>query len=665
VEMEEKNSRIVILYGSQTGCAREVAERLARQSLAYSYAPVVASMNKYPRQNLPGEECVIFVASTTGQAEVPDNMKIFWRFLRRKDLPKNSLENLRFTVFGLGDSSYPIYNAVARRLYQRLLDLGAKAFHPRGLGDDQHDLGYDGALTPWAKKLWETLGKIRPVMGKSEYARSSSGSLPLLPPPFIVRIIQKGNPMKYDAEETDSHEEGSIHEKKKNRSSRACVTLTPDELKMFNSKDVMLGKVVQNKRMTSSGHFQDVRHIVFDFNDSNQSIEYTPGDVLNVYPQNSYKETVIAIKKCGLHPDDVLEITTNPNSPKFLVEAAAQGRVIPSRVRCLDLFRTYLDIFGTPSRYFFEVLSHFATDKMHRDKLLEFTSAEGQLDLYQYNNREKRTFVEVLSDFNSAKLPLSYLISLIPPIQIRQFSIASSCRKFPNQVHLCVAIVQYRTIFKRLKNGLCSSWLASLDPNQGPHLVPVSISKGSIRMPKDSSKPVIMIGPGTGIAPFVAMCQEREALLRTRKDDNLGSIYVFFGCRNQNGDFLFQQEWKSLLSGTMGAESENDGPEGKTKSKRQRIVPAVAGLYVAFSRDSNKKVYVQHKLAEQKELVWETLGKKKGYLLLAGNAKKMPNDVRKQIQEIVRVLGKLDEKTAKMFMLQMDSSRRYIQESWS
>lgn len=103
-------------------------------------------MDDYDKSNLPEERLVVFVASTTGQGDVPDNMKAFWRLLLRKDLPSDSLSRLRCAVFGLGDSGYPLFNAVARRLHQRLTQLGAAAVVDRGLGDDQHDQGY-GAPT--------------------------------------------------------------------------------------------------------------------------------------------------------------------------------------------------------------------------------------------------------------------------------------------------------------------------------------------------------------------------------------------------------------------------------------------------------------------------------------------------------------------------------------
>lgn len=112
---------------------------------------------------LPSESLVIFVASTTGQGEVPDNMKKFWRFLLQKKLPSDSLSNTRVAVFGLGDSSYPHFNFVAKRLYNRLAQLGAQHIIKRGDGDDQHDLGMEGELDPWLDQLWNILLSMHPL----------------------------------------------------------------------------------------------------------------------------------------------------------------------------------------------------------------------------------------------------------------------------------------------------------------------------------------------------------------------------------------------------------------------------------------------------------------------------------------------------------------------
>ena len=146
-----------MLYGSETGNAHDVAERIAREATRRSYAATVRAMDAYDVTALPSAGRAVFVTSTMGQGDPPANVRAFWRFLLRKNLPANSLAGLAFACFGLGDSHYRQYNVVAKRLHKRLLGLGARSVADLGLGDDQHPSGYDAALDPWLETLWERM----------------------------------------------------------------------------------------------------------------------------------------------------------------------------------------------------------------------------------------------------------------------------------------------------------------------------------------------------------------------------------------------------------------------------------------------------------------------------------------------------------------------------
>jgi sulfite reductase alpha subunit-like flavoprotein len=156
--------RILILYGTQTGCAREVAERIGREvKTRCLFRSRVIGLDEYDATNLIKEPLIIFVVSTTGQGDTPDNMKSFWRFLLRKGLPLDALSHLSFVVFGLGDSSYVKFNFVGKRLFRRLVQLGGQPLLRRGDGDDQHPFGLDGELDPWLLELWKVLLERYPL----------------------------------------------------------------------------------------------------------------------------------------------------------------------------------------------------------------------------------------------------------------------------------------------------------------------------------------------------------------------------------------------------------------------------------------------------------------------------------------------------------------------
>lgn len=155
--------RFTVLYGSQTGTAQEIAERVGRDARRYRFNVLSQAMDDYDVSNLVNEELILFVCSTTGQGETPDNMKNFWKFLLRKKLPANSLDGVNFSVVGLGDSSYAKFNFVAKRLNRRLLQLGGHCFSPAALADDQHDLGPDGVLGSWFASFWQLIASKYPL----------------------------------------------------------------------------------------------------------------------------------------------------------------------------------------------------------------------------------------------------------------------------------------------------------------------------------------------------------------------------------------------------------------------------------------------------------------------------------------------------------------------
>lgn len=183
---------LLILWGSQTGNAQDVAERIEREARMRHFAPCVQSMDSYVVANLPKEQNVIFVVSTTGQGEVPDSMKRFWTFLLNKNLPLDSLKGVGTAVFGLGDSGYLKYNVVAKKLDRRLEQLGAGSIAPRGLGDDQHPSGYEATLDPWVAGLWSALRKRHPLPAGIVEPAADDTTTELVPK-FSVTVMRVPN----------------------------------------------------------------------------------------------------------------------------------------------------------------------------------------------------------------------------------------------------------------------------------------------------------------------------------------------------------------------------------------------------------------------------------------------------------------------------------------
>ena len=305
----------------------------------------------------------------------------------------------------------------------------------------------------------------------------------------------------------------------------------PSQIGPTSRKNPFAATLVKNTRLTAPTHFQDVRHLELDITGS--GITFDAGDIAVIQPQNLPRRVEAVIQHLQLATIADLPINISPN-PEGVVSALPVGW--PSLTTVRELLTNYLDIFGIPRRHFFELLSFFAQAEAERDKLREFVSAEGQQDLLNYCNKMRRTAYEALQDFPSLVIPLEYLCDLFPPLQPRSFSISSSLKAHPESLSLTVAIVNYRSKMSTARTGVCTSWLAQLQPGAQ---IPLWIEKGTMILPQDPTIPVIAIGPGTGCAPFRAFLQERASTGATRNT-------FFFGCRSKSGDYLYQQELETL-----------------------------------------------------------------------------------------------------------------------
>ncbi|XP_018588484.2 NADPH-dependent diflavin oxidoreductase 1 [Scleropages formosus] len=590
---------LLVLYGSQTGTAQDTAERIGRQAQRRHVRVRVVALDSYTVANLISEALVVFVCATTGQGDPPDNMKNFWRFLFRKSLPVGSLCRLDFAVLGLGDSSYPKFNFVAKKLHKRLLQLGATALLPVGLADDQHDFGPDGVIDPWLTAFWEkALALFPPPAGLQPLSDTE-----LLPPRYVFHFMDDVTEKPADWSQDNEHE----------RESRL--------------EHSFVAHMVSNQRVTHPDHFQDVRLIEFDITGSN--IDFSAGDVVMIRPKNAPDDVEQLCNLLRLDPERQFNLRPTDGA------AAPVPARLPRPCTIRQLVESFLDIASVPRRSFFELLMSFATNELEAEKLAEFSSAQGQEELYSYCNRPRRTALEVLADFphTTAAISVDYLLDLFPEIQPRSFSIASSLLAHPNRIQILLAVVRYKTRLQKPRKGLCSTWLASLDPTQGQVSVPLWVKKGGLRFPSGTDTPVIMVGPGTGVAPFRAAIQERTAQHRN------GNV-LFFGCRSESGDFYFCSEWE----------------------ERQRAGQLT--LFTAFSRDQEEKVYVQHRVSEQAGLLWELISKRNAHFYIAGNAKQMPTAVCDALKRAFQSEGGISEDQAAEMLMTMEKAGRFQSETW-
>lgn len=452
-------------------------------------------MEEYDITNLEKENLMIFVVATAGQGDTPYNMKTFWRHLLLKSLPTNLLENLRYGVLGLGDSSFEKFNFAAKKLNKRLGQLGATEIVEIGLADDQHDLGLDAVFLPWVQELFQKISEQFQLQIENSAINNDS-----VIERFDVSVIANS---KKENPESDIY----VYEATKNKKS-------------------IMAKVIQNIRMTDIDHFQDVRLIKFYA----PTVKYAPGDVLYIKAKNSDEQVSRLF--------DILNTNGVDVHPEMLIQVKEKEIKLPTvlepNLTLKQIAQQYWDLSFKPKRSTIHTLAQISENDLEKEKLVEFTTAEGQEEFFNYINRPRRNILELLNDFpyTTSKLNINLLFEILSPIKPRAFSIASSSKANTNEIHIIVAVVKYKTKLVEPRLGLCSNWLASLKHNQE---IVFWHTKGTFKF--DYSKPMILVGPGTGLAPFRSLLADKAIV-----DKDLSSCILFFGCRYKNKDWLCKED---------------------------------------------------------------------------------------------------------------------------
>ncbi|CUS14877.1 unnamed protein product [Tuber aestivum] len=600
---------VLILYASESGTAADLAREVTHTLLRRRFNVKCIEANQLdPFTSLPIYKTIIFLASTTGQGEIPMNGKDFWRKFLVKRIPRDWLKDVEFTTFGCGDSTYLKYNAAARKVHSRFLQLGATQLVARGEGDEQHSEGIDGLFFPWLELLVRTLSEKYPL----------TDGLEPLPADHLL------DPEHF-------------------------LSLTGHRQIAYPVRDVMRDLHVQrpasrtfhvfrNERITAVSHWQDVRHITISIPGS--SARWAPGDTVTLLPKN-FPEDVEEFLDCQGFTDIADHPLGFVRSSHPAIESPLPGRLIqPLTLRTLLIH--HLDINAIPRRAFFSMIANFTDNPTHKERILEFTNPEYLNELYDYTTRPRRSILEVLQEFSSVKIPINRLTDVIPAMRPRAFSVASSnTGHSPGpaaegiNLEILVAIVKYRTIIKKTRQGVCTRWLASLKEGD-----PISVvfQHGTL-VPHSSTelynKPAVMIAPGTGVAPMRALLWERIF----NKGHYLKNTLIF-GCRGKDTDFFFREEWAQLV--------------------RKDFLR----LNTAFSRDQPAKRYVQHVILEQAGHLWERIFKQGAVVYVCGSSGNMPIAVREALVKVFQEKGEWEKEVAVAYLVHMEKEGRFRQETW-
>ncbi|KRE34162.1 assimilatory sulfite reductase (NADPH) flavoprotein subunit [Paenibacillus sp. Soil724D2] len=538
------SKEVTVLFGSQTGKAQGLAKKMSKKLEEQGFQVTVSSMADFKPNNLKKIQNLLVLVSTHGEGDPPDNAISFHEFLHSKRAPK--LEELRFSVLSLGDTSYELFCQTGKDFDKRLEELGGKRLAPRV----DCDVDFDEPAAEWMSSVMSSLSEAS--MGSTVV----SG---------VGAAVESGTESEY------------------------------------SRTNPFQAEVLENLNLNGRGSDRETRHIEISLEGSN--LQYEPGDCLGIYPENHPRLVDELIEAMGWKAEEL--VTINKNGEKRSLREA--------------LLHNYeITVLTKP-------LLEQVAKLTSSNGLQELLAAGREQDFKSYISG--RDLLDLVQDYSLKGVPAGEFVAILRKMPARLYSIASSSKAFPDEVHVTVRTVRYETQ-GRERYGVCSVQLA--ERIKSGETLPVYIQNNpNFKLPENSETPIIMIGPGTGVAPFRAFLGERE------ETGAEGKSWLFYGDQHFSTDFLYQIEWQKWLK---------DG--------------VLTRMDVAFSRDTDQKVYVQHRMLEKSAELYKWL-QEGAIVYVCGDEKKMAHDVHATLATIIEQEGGFSSEEAAEYLTRMQQQKRY------
>lgn len=602
-KMKSTNRNIVAFYGSQTGTAEDFAGRISKTAISYGMKGLACDPEESDMEELSElinieKSVAIFCMATYGEGDPTDNTQEFIDLLKGDSL---DLSGLRFAVFGLGNKTYEHYNSMGKLVDKRLEELGGERIYALGLGDDDANIEED--FVSWHEELWKAICARFGMSSDVQDIRVRQYTMDLVNELTDVKVFS-----------------GEI----------ARINSFKVQKPPYDMKNPLLAKVIVNKELHKAGD-RSCMHIELDI--SNSRLRYDCGDHVAIYPTNDAN----IVERLG----DLLKIDLDQ---VFVMNNIDEDSTKRHPFPCPTTFRTafshYVDITLPLKTNVLRELSDYAEDEAEKNKLIlmSSSSAEGKALYNEFILNARRHIVAVLEDFPSVHPEVNVILELLPRLQSRYYSISSSPKLYPNSVHVTAVLVDYVTTTGRQMNGVATAQLKTKIPtDEMKPTVPVFIRRSQFRLPFKCNTPVIMIGPGTGLAPFRGFIQDRMQDKKNGKP--VGEVVLYFGCRKKAEDYIYEEELEEACHPENGV---------------------ITNLYAAFSRDQAEKVYVQDlmKRPEAGKQTWELL-EKGGHFYVCGDARNMARCVLETLESIVMQYGEKSQPDAALYIKKLQNKGRY------
>ena len=581
------NTPLLVLYGSNLGTAEELATRVADLAEVNGFSTKLAALDDFVGKLPEQGGVLIFCASYNGAP--PDNATEFVKWLG-SDLPKDALAKVRYAVFGCGNSDWlATYQSIPRFIDEQLAAHGASNAFVRGEGDARDDL--DGQFESW-------FAKLRPLAVKqlgidTSFDRSADDE-PLyriepVAPTAVNTIVALGGvaPMK-----------------------------------------MLVNKELQNKQGANTSD-RSTRHIEVQLP---SGISYRVGDHLSVVPRNDPALVDSVARRFGFLPADQIRLQ--------VAEGRRAQLPVGDTVSVGRLLSEFVELQQVATRKQIQIMSEHTRCPVTKPKLLAYVGDDAAAsEHYRADILGKRKSVfDLLEEHPACELPFHAYLEMLSLLAPRYYSISSSPSGDPQRCSVTVGVVEGPASSGRgIYKGICSNYLAGRRAGETIQAT-VRETKAGFRLPDDAAAPIIMVGPGTGLAPFRGFLQERAAL--KAKGASLGPAMLFFGCRHPDQDYLYADELKAFAA---------DG---------------ITELHTAFSRAEGPKTYVQNLVAAQKDRVWSLI-ESGAIVYVCGDGGKMEPDVKAALVAIYRERMGADADAALRWIDDLGTSNRYVLDVWA
>ncbi|RAL21949.1 bifunctional cytochrome P450/NADPH--P450 reductase [Thermoflavimicrobium daqui] len=570
------NRPLLVLYGSNMGTAERIAKELADIARLHGIRSEVATLNDRLGQ-LPKEGALLIITSSYN-GKPPSNARQFVQWLEQVE--PEELQGVTYSVFGCGDHNWAAtYQEVPRYIDEKLAEKGATRFSPRGEADASGD--FEKQLEAWKSQMWTDAIKTFDLK-LNENAEKERSTLNIQ---FVSGFAETPLAQAYHA----------VH-----------------------------GTVMENRELQQSGSERSTRHIEIELP---EGIMYQEGDHLGVFPRNSKENVNRTLRRFGLSGKDQVILTASGVSASHLP--------LDRPVSLSDLLSYSVELQEAATRAQIREVAAFTVCPPHKREL-EILLEEGT---YEEQILKKRiTMLDLVEKYEACEIPFERFLELLPPLKPRYYSISSSPRIKAERASITVGVVRSPARSGQGEyRGVASNYLA--ERKLGEDIIMfIRPPESGFQLPDDYETPIIMVGAGTGVAPFRGFLQARAALKQDGK--KLGEAHLYFGCRNEK-DFIYREELEHY--------------------EREGIVT----VFTAFSRIEGKpKTYVQHLIEQNAQKVIDMLDHG-GRLYVCGDGSKMAPDVETMLQKSYQSVHGVGQQEAKKWLENLQLNGSYTKDVWT